>query len=151
VLPRAVAAGPHQDRAGTPGSGTPHRFRYGALLLAAFMLLAFTRTMAFAAVPGLAQGASDQQRERQLLQEFIPCRIRQGHREALGGMSTAAGAMTLIACAQVIQAGGAPAPEDRIRSRSARAAKSTSTTDLLAWCGGSEAETRMTSADDQHS
>ncbi len=55
---------------------------------------------------GLGQEASDQGRERQLSGEVAPCRVRQGHRDAPGDTNTAAGAMTLIACARAIQAGG---------------------------------------------
>ncbi|WP_149539322.1 hypothetical protein [Siccirubricoccus phaeus] len=66
-----------------------------------------TLTLALALpLQGLAQDASDQQRERQLSGEVAPCRVRQGHRDAPGDTNTAAGAMTLIACARAIQAGG---------------------------------------------
>ena len=67
--------------------------------------VALTLTLALP-LQGLAQDASDQQRQRQRSGEVAPCRVRQGHRDAPGDKHTAAGAMTLIACARAIQAGG---------------------------------------------
>lgn len=54
---------------------------------------------------GLAQDAPDQQRDRLVPQEVAPCRVRQGHSDALGDTSAAAGTITLVACARTIQTG----------------------------------------------
>jgi hypothetical protein len=106
-----------------------------------------TLTLALALpLQGLPQGASDQQRERQLSREVTPCRIRQGHRDAPGDTNTAAGAMTLVRARRQSRPGAAPAPGDHMRSRSARAAKSMSTTNLSACCGGPKAGATTASA-----
>ncbi|MBV1800372.1 DUF2147 domain-containing protein [Siccirubricoccus sp. G192] len=51
MSPRAVAAALGPDRARSPRSGSSHSLRRAALVLAALMVLAFTRTAASAGVP----------------------------------------------------------------------------------------------------